>query len=71
MYIYINIYIYIYIYIYVYIYINIYIYNMYIYRVFKKVKKKIFKCFNICLHQSIFFTTHLKNLYYILQRYLQ
>ena len=42
--------------------------NKYIYIGYsKKVKKKFSKRFDICLHQSILFTTHLKNFYYILQ----
>ena len=38
---------------------------IYIYRVFKKGKKHFSKRFDVCLHQSILFSTHLKNFYYI------
>ena len=41
------------------------------YRVFKKVKKHFLKRFDVCLHQTILSTTHLKNFYYIFQRFLE
>ena len=47
----------------VHIYIYIYIYIGYS----KKVKNIFSKRFDVCLHQSILFSTHLKNFYYILQ----
>ena len=52
-----------------YIYIHIYIYiYIYIYIGYSKKSKNIFsKRFDVCLHQSILFTTHLKIFYYILQ----
>ena len=37
----------------------VYIYK-YMYKLFKKVKNLFLKCFDVCLHQSILFTTHLK-----------
>ena len=48
--------------------LHILIYYIYIYIGYSKKVKNIFsKRFDVCLHQSILFTTHLKIFYYILQ----